>query len=142
MKKILVCLLLIGLMSGLCACGGGAPEPTPEPTATPEPTPDITQILAASASDAEQAAQNMPPASSTDTMILDEEKYALALECVGLTVEEMYEVIGEPLDAQYQSSCEGEEGEEAEDGMLLYEGFYVWTVRTQEHEIVRDVYIN
>ena len=142
MKKIIVCLLLLGLMAGLCACGGGEPAATPEPAVTPEPTPDMTEILAASASDAELAAQQLPPASSTDATTMDEEMYNLALECIGLTVEELYEVIGEPGDVQYQASCDGEEGEEAEDGMLFYDGFYVWTVRTNEHEIVRDVYAN
>ena len=142
MKKIVVCLLLISLISGLCACGGGSAAATPEPAQTPVPTPDMTEILAASASDAEQAAQQLPPASSTDATAMDEQMYALAQECIGLTVEELYELIGEPGDVQYQASCEGEEGEEAEDGMLFYDGFYVWTVRTNEHEIVRDVYAN
>lgn len=138
LKKIAVFLVLIGLLTGLCACGGGALSPTPVPAQTPEPTPDMTEILAASASDAEQAAQNLPPASSTDLSAVDEELYNLALECIGLTVEELYDAIGEPGNIQYGASCE-EEG--AEDGMLFYDGFYVWTVKTEEQETVREVYV-
>mgnify|MGYP007070335156 CR=1 FL=1 len=39
--------------------------------------------------------------------------------------------------SEYASSCEEEN---AEDGMLYYDGFTVWTVRNADGELVHDVY--
>ena len=41
LKKIAVFLVLIGLLTGLCACGGGALSPTPVPAQTPEATAPV-----------------------------------------------------------------------------------------------------
>lgn len=137
MKRILALGLLCALMAGVCACARTA-EPAPEPTATPEPTIDPAAEVAASATDAAANAQShTPPASSTDTVSADD-TLAAAEACVGLAVEELYAAVGQPAEEpQYAPSCL-QDG--AEDGMLYYDGFYVWTVRTETEEIVHAVY--
>ena len=52
---------------------------------------------------------------------------------------ELFAAIGEPESSQYASSCEVDGGE---DGMQFYDGFYVWTLRTDEEELVRAVYLD
>lgn len=136
MKKIISLLLAALMMLSLAACGGAKDDEagaTPEPTTTEGPSVD----LEASATDVEQANQtHIPPASATD-LVFDEETFAKAQECIGLSVDELYEAIGRPAqEPTYGLSCL-QEG--AEDGMLLYDGFYVWTIRTQEGETVHDV---
>ncbi len=138
MRRFAAMLLVCVMITGLAACNKQESAAV-SATATPEPTADLEAIIAASESDAAAAAQVLPPASSTDALI-DREAYDLAVECIGLPVEELYAVIGEPTESQYSPSCEGEEG--AEDGMLFYNGFYIWSVRTEEEEIVREVYMN
>ena len=129
MKKIIALLLLLGLVFSLSACSreDAAPEETPAP---------VEETASASDLGLEPA---LPPASATDTAGVDMTAYETALSFIGSSVEELYEACGEPLDSQYAASCE-EEG--AEDGMLFYDGFYVWSLRTEESETVRGVYLN
>lgn len=137
MKKILTLLLALVMALALTACGGSGTETAEaEPDATA--TPNAEEVLAASASDAAALAESEPAASSTDAT-LNESAYNTALEYVGRTVEELYEAIGEPTETQYAASCL-EDG--AEDGMLFYEGFYIWSLRTDESETVYQVYLN
>lgn len=147
MKKITALLLLLGLMMSLCACGNQS-EPVQEsdnlvpmepvlPEATVDPAV-IEEIMVASETNATALGEQEPPASATDVN-LDEEAYALAQEFIGLSAAEMQAAIGEPTSVQYAASCL-EEG--AEDGMLFYPGFYVWTVRNGADETVHDVYLN
>lgn len=130
MKKCIALLLTALLLAGLCACGGHdeAAAPTAEPTEDP--------ALAASQSDAALAAQNTPPASGTDAVPSGD--MARAMEYVGQPVEELYAALGQPAEEPvYGPSCLTEG---AEDGILTYPGFYVWTVRTADGETVQDVY--
>lgn len=140
MKKIIALLLVLGLMMSFAACGAKTEtnedpvlsEPI-EPTAVP-----VEEIMLASETNAASLAEAVPPASATNTS-LDQEAYDKAQELVGASVEDLYEAIGEPTDTQYASSCLEEN---AEDGMLFYNGFYVWSLRTTDEETVHAVYLN
>lgn len=133
MKKLIAVLMLFALLAGIAACNKAPAEPEP----TPEPTPDDQAIQAVSDTDAETAnAEHTPPASSTDAQTAEGD-YGKALACKGRPVEELYAAVGQPLsDPTYGPSCLVEGGE---DGMLLYDGFYVWTVRTADGETVHEV---
>lgn len=141
MKKIFALLLVLGLMMGLAACGA---EPEAEENLVPlEPVeatdePLEEEVLRASETNAAALAEAVPPASATDTS-LDQAAYDKAQELVGASVEELYAAIGEPTETQYAASCLEDN---AEDGMLFYEGFYVWSLRTAEEEIVHAIYLN
>ena len=50
-------------------------------------------------------------------------------------IEELYEVIGQPISSDYASSCLGD----GEDGLLVYDGFVVYTYREGDTETVYDV---
>ena len=140
MKKTLFIILCAVLALCLTGCGGEtAPEPSPEvELETLAPVQTVEEVMEASAADAQALAQEAP-ASATDVE-LDEEAFAAAEACVGLTAEELYAAVGEPTgDVSYASSCLEEN---AEDGMLFYDelGFYVWTVRNADGETVHAVY--
>ena len=145
MKKTILLLLCAGML--LCAAACGETEAAPEETPVPEdlelvelePEASVEEIMDASAADAEELKEEEAPASATDAVV-DEEAYHAALDCVGLTLEELYAAVGEPTgDVSYGASCLEEN---AEDGMLFYDdmGFYVWTVRTETEELVHAVY--
>lgn len=145
MKKIIALLLMLGLMVSLCACGGQKEETVPVSEnlvpmvpVEPENVAGMEELLAASETNAAELAAQEPPASATDTD-MDEEAYAAAQAFIGQSAADMKAAIGEPTSVQYASSCL-EEG--AEDGMLFYPGFYVWTVRNGADETVHDVYLN
>lgn len=59
----------------------------------------------------------------------------LAESCIEKTVEDLYELIGEPQSSDYAPSCLGP----GEDGNLYYEGFTVYTYRENGTETVRVV---
>lgn len=147
MKKMFALLLVLGLMVSLCACGSGEETVQPsenmvpmEPVITTEPAEadGMEELVAASETNAAAMAEQEPPASATDAE-LDEEAYATAQEFIGQSAADMQAAIGEPTSVQYAASCL-EEG--ADDGMLFYPGFYVWTVRNGAEETVYDVYLN
>ena len=136
MKKLLSLMLLCTLLLTLAACGHDKDDSAPAPTGTPAPE----EVLAASATNTAQSQQNhAPPASGTDTVVLDQDAYGKALGYVGQPTSALFAAIGQPFDSAYSASCE-EEG--AEDGMLYYNGFSVWTMRTATGEIVRAVYLD
>ena len=139
MKKTTIAFLCAVLALCLTGCGEAAPEPSPEvPLETLAPVLTVEEVMEASAVEAAAIAAEAP-ASATD-IELDEEAFAAAEACVGLTVEELYAAVGEPTgDASYAASCLEEN---AEDGMLFYDelGFYVWTVRNADGETVHAVY--
>lgn len=59
----------------------------------------------------------------------------LAESCIDKTVQELYDLIGEPESSDYAPSCLGP----GEDGNLYYDGFTVYTYREGETETVRVV---
>lgn len=109
MKKILSLLLVSIALLSLCACGNGNQEST---------TPS-TQA-------------------STEKVLTAEEKKALAMDCVDLSVDTLYEKIGKPQSSDYAPSCLDPDGG-AEDGELVYDGFTVYTLRKGDTETVVDV---
>lgn len=144
MRRILCFLLLLTFLFGLSACSQKqSPEDlesaeTAEPTASAEPGAD----LAASASDAALSRQtHVPPASQSDAVVPEgnDPLYTTALGYVGQPLSALVNAIGQPLQSEYAASCE-QEG--AEDGMLSYQGFTVWTMRTGSGEIVRNIYLD
>ena len=150
MKKLILLFAACAMALSLSACSHKDPvqdgsTPAPKPTAVP----DWSEVLAASASNA--AAAKTPPASATDASAAAapvqetqapapataQEACERAQACVGLPVEELYAAVGQPLQATYGPSCLQVN---AEDGMLTYEGFSVWTVRSDTAETVHEVY--
>ncbi len=151
MKKLILLFAACAMALSLAACSHKdpvqeGPAPTPKPTAVP----DWSDVLAASASNA--AAAKTPPASATDVSadaaaavqqaqapaaMTAQEACAKAQACVGLPVEELYAAVGQPTQATYGPSCLQVN---AEDGMLTYDGFSVWTVRSDTAETVHEVY--
>ena len=131
LKRFAAIMLLLTVLAGLCACGKQDAD-----TVRPEETTAPAQEAAASDTDAQT-----PPASATDTQAVDMSAYNTAQEYIGRTVDELFQAIGEPTDRQYAASCEEEN---AEDGMLFYDesGFYIWSVRSDQSETVRAVYLN
>ena len=147
MKKTISLLILAALVLSLAACAGhGDPQNAQSPSA-PSPTPDMTDILTASATNA--AAAKTPPASDTNAQAvqtqaaagtLDQALFEKAKACIGRNVQELYDAVGQPAETPvYGPSCL-QEG--AEDGIMAYPGFSVWTVRTDTDETVHDVYVN
>lgn len=139
MKKFAALMLVMGLILSLCACGAAQTQEELElvPMEPVAATPSVEEQMAASESNAALYAGATPPASQSD-IVLDEDLYAQAQEFIGLSAAEMYAAIGEPTSVQYAASCL-EEG--ADDGMLFYPGFYVWTVRNGAEETVHAVYL-
>jgi len=138
MKKTMIAALALAMSLSLCACGEAKTE---EETNLQPLSPVIEEIPASESNLTEQE----PPASESDAQPQTEaaeaentgDRLALAQEYVGRTAEELIAAFGEPNSSEYASSCEEEN---AEDGMLMYDGFYVWTLRTADDELVRAVY--
>ena len=115
-------------------------EPTPEPTAEPppEPTPEPTSEPTASGSGRRPGLPDAglhpaEPSSTPDPTIAQRrEKAILFLE---KDVEDLIGELGEPLERSYAPSCLGD----GEDGILVYEGFTVYTYREGGRETVIDV---
>jgi len=142
MKKTPIVLIIALMILCLAACGQEAAPPaeeTPDPAALNlQPMAPVLDAEEDASADQAAALEVEVPASATDAA-LDPEVYAAAQACVGLTVEELFDAIGEPTgESRYAASCL-EEG--AGDGMLFYDGFYIWTLRTETEETVHDVYL-
>ena len=116
MKK-LICLILC-LMLLLCAC---APQNNTGST-------ENTTTGTAGTTDSTSGSSENTEASTSDLK-------ALAESCIGKTVQELYELIGEPESAEYVSSCLGP----GDDGNLFYDGFIVYTYREGDTETVEYV---
>ena len=74
-----------------------------------------------------------PTAGSTAA---DGTAYEAAKACIGEPVTALYAAVGQPESSTYGTSClvMG-----AQDGTLTYQGFTVWTIRTENSETVQDV---
>ena len=153
MKKILLTFCAAALLLSLAACGGTETEEAPNmeplaPTVTEVPASDADAMKEAPAEaeaapdDASESDAGEITEAASETDAVDSYDPALlqaAQDCVGASVEALYNAIGEPIEAQYAASCLEEN---AEDGMLFYDGFYVWTVRNADGETVHEVYLS
>lgn len=110
MKKIIVIALCLLL---LCGCVSN-PTPTEPVQTTTVPTTEDTQ-------------------DSTQPTV---DTFALAQSCIGKSVDELIALIGEPESADYAPSCLAEGGE---DGNWYYDGFTVYTLKTEDGETVEYV---
>lgn len=120
MKKIVMMLLALCLL--LCACGGNAENTEPAATVAPAQTeaPAATEVPATEA----------PAQTEAEVSRME-----LANSCVDKSVEELFDLIGEPDSSEYAPSCLGE----GEDGCLYYDGFTVYTYKTADGETVTFV---
>lgn len=126
MKKTFSILLLLTLMLALPACNRDQ-----APAATPIPT-SVAGGMLASATDTSAAA---PAASSTDTDA--QGTMSTAQSYIGRSVQDLFAAIGQPTESTYGPA---KDRENADEGMLFYDGFYVWTLRTETEEVVQEVY--
>ena len=110
MKKYIALILVLVAMLSLCACGEKPDTNTETTTQATESKKELTV----------------------------EEKKDLALTCVDKTVDELYDLIGQPESSDYAPSCLNPDGG-AEDGELYYEGFTVYTYKTADGETIVDV---
>lgn len=133
MKKLLTILLCAVMLLSLCACGGktetaGGDEPviTIGIKTEEDPTEGVTNAQDTTVAD---------PEDTTEQTQNDEaaEKMAQAESCIGKSVEELYQLIGQPNSSDYAPSCLVEGGE---DGMLYYDGFVVYTIKSADGERV------
>lgn len=144
--RIMITALAACLLLSAAGCGPQQDDEEMELS----PLAPVTEQRTASESSA-AALPDTVPASAGDTVPAEESSspetpeaaepalYEEAQELIGGPVQELFDVIGEPQSSQYAASCE-KDG--ADDGMLFYEGFYIWTLRTDEEEIVRAVYLD
>ena len=74
--------------------------------------------------------------SATEGPVEELDPRALAFQCIGKSVDELYAAIGYPNDSLYAPSCMGD----GDDGELYYSWFTVITYREGGVETVVDVY--
>lgn len=136
MKKLLALLLALMLVVVLCACGQTETPTESDASGDLKAEEEIPTVADDSGADTYVLTDDMKNAGDGT---LNEEKYQLALDCVGETVDVLYDAIGEPeAEPHYAASCL-EMG--AEDGQLYYDsdGFYVTTLKNADGETVMGV---
>ena len=126
MKKIVMMLLALCLL--LCACGSNSENTEPAATVAPAQT----EAPAATEAPAQTEAAATEAQATTEAEV---SKMDLANSCVDKSVEELFDLIGEPDSSEYAPSCLGE----GEDGCLYYDGFTVFTYKTADGETVTFV---
>ena len=159
MKKILTFFLCFALALSLCACGGNDAK-TPDNEQEQEQHNDTNE----NKNDDGQSGKEDPSGSedpaagegsegpaagegsegpvagegSEDPAAGEgsaQDMVELVKSYIDKPIEELYAVIGEPESSDYAPSCLGD----GEDGMLIYDGFIVYTYREGDSEIVFDV---
>lgn len=125
MKKLIALLLAALMLLSLCACDNSevpAAEST-EPSSQEAPSQNTEE----------------PTEQATEPQTTEPEKtpFELASECIDKTVQELYDLVGEPKSADYAPSCLNPGV--GEDGNLYYEGFIVYTYREGDKETVSYV---
>jgi len=110
MKKWIAFLMAIVMIDALAACGTSISAAGPTAISTAEATAESGGV--------------------------DETAYEAAKACIGEPVAALYAAVGQPESSTYGTSClvMG-----AQDGTLTYQGFTVWTIRTENSETVQDV---
>ena len=164
MKKTFTAMaLLAAALLLLCACAEtGTQQETAGETAVESADTnlqELTPVDAEEASDTDVSLEEVTsdsdleeaPASDADSEAAEPEAAAdplpseddlvTAQSLIGHPVEELYEALGEPAGgAQYSKSCMDGADENAQDGMLYYDTFSVWTYKTDDSEIIEAVY--
>ena len=132
MKKVMILLVCMALLLSLCACGA-EPEETVPPTAAP--TTEATAPATEEAATVPPTEEEQPETTQPEETVSAEDMVELVRQYIDQPIEELYAVIGEPLSTDYAASCLGS----GEDGLLIYEGFVVYTYREGDSEVVYDV---
>ena len=135
MKRFLTLLLCLALVLSLCACGGKTAGGEEDPVLTPGAIEDTAgdQTGENSATDEESETSEAPSSSEEADPVA--EKVNIVKQYIDKPIEELIAVIGEPESSDYAPSCLGD----GEDGMLIYDGFIVYTYREGDSEVVYDV---
>ena len=118
-RKLILSILCLICALLLIGCGNSAPAEAPAPS-----QPAETAVPSATLPDAglEPAGEPTP--------------FEIAQEYIDRPLEELIDAIGEPLSSAYGPSCliQG-----AQDGQLQYDGFWIYSVKDDEMETVKDV---
>lgn len=117
MKKLSFLFAVLLLTALLAGCGQNNAQPQTTADAAPQET------------------QGTKLTSSLPGAVDPKDPKQIARSLVDHELSELIEAIGEPISADYASSCLGP----GQDGALQYEGFTVYTYREGDHEIVREV---
>lgn len=120
MKKIILFALVITIIMVSAACGSDVKNEA----APPEGMSSVLPDSGAQMNDGKQE--------SKDEAMLPID---IAKSMIGCDISELYDVIGEPVSAEYAKSCMGS----GDDGELKYDGFTVYTNRTESEEIIQNV---
>lgn len=130
MKKFAIVFLVCISTLLLAACGG-------DTAAEPEAIVSQPEVSAnAAVPPMSTAAPNANAPAQENSQKADSAKLkATAKEYVGQPVEELFAAIGEPISADYASSCLGP----GEDGELVYDGFVVYSYKENGSEVVQSV---
>ena len=117
MKKISLLLAVFMLIALLAGCG----KVEAQPQASAAPAPQETQGT--------KLTSTLPGAADPNDPV------QIARSLIEHDLSELIEAIGEPISADYASSCLGP----GQDGALQYDGFVVVTYREGDFEIVKEV---
>ena len=121
-RNLLMALLCLVFALLLYGCGSDAAAPAPSAA----PAPESSAVPSAALPDA-----SLTPVEEA------EDPFTVAQSFKDRPLEELIAVIGEPLSADYVSSCIGGPG--AKDGELKYDGFTVYTLLDGDTETVQGV---
>lgn len=126
MKKVVILILACLLMLSLCACDQG--NQSNADNSKPQAGQQDNQTTSSDATDGSHSTQESTRPSQDDLK-------ALAESCIDKPLADLVALIGVPDSSEYAASCAGE----GEDGVLLYDGFVVYTYREGEEEKVTYV---
>lgn len=126
MKKVVILILACLLMLSLCACDQG--NQSNADNSKPQAGQQDNQTTSSDATDGSHSTQESTRPSQDDLK-------ALAESCIDKPLADLIALVGEPDSSEYAASCAGE----GEDGVLLYDGFVVYTYREGEEEKVTYV---
>ena len=126
MKKVVILILACLLMLSLCACDQGEQNNADNSQTQAGQQDNQTQNSEATGNSQSTQASSKP---SQDDL------KALAESCIDKPLADLIALVGEPDSSEYAASCAGD----GEDGVLMYDGFVVYTYREGEEEKVTYV---
>ena len=131
MKRITILMLCLSLL--LCGCGS-APAETTAPKTQETTAPAATTVPETTVPETTVPETTVPETTVEETDPVDNARMQ-AESCIDKTVEELFQLVGEPASSDYAPSCLGD----GEDGILYYEDFIVYTYREGDTETVTFV---